>query len=59
MSGYAEVLVDDHHDVHQVEAVQVERLQQRGFGRNGRPVDFEFIGQYSIDLFYEFLFCHF
>lgn len=55
---HAEILVDEHHDIHQIEAVEVERFEQRRIGGDDLLLHFEFVGQNGIDFFDEFLLCH-
>ena len=48
---HAEILVDEHHDIHQIEAVEVERFEQRRIGGDDLLLHFEFVGQNGIDFF--------
>ena len=51
-------LLDEGHQVHQAQAVQLERLAHVGLGGEEGGIYFKFIGQEAVHLFYDFVTCH-
>ena len=51
-------LLDEGHQVHQAQAVQLKGFAHVSLGSKEGGVYFEFIGQEAVHLFYDFVTCH-